>query len=93
MYNIQMYNVYTNVQVGLTKIENHHWERKEKLPISVVVSVGSGIYPSEKLGSVNAQQCLYFGAHWLRLKDTLDEIRNLAELLTNAVSCAALCFL
>ena len=74
-------------QVGLARIENYHLQRGQKLPIALVVSVGSGIYPQEKLGSINAQEYLYFGAHWLRLKDTFHEFRNLVELLSNAVSC------
>lgn len=76
-----------SLQVGLTRIENYHWKRHEKLPISLVVSVGSGINPPEKLGSVNAQHYLYFGTHWLKLLEgSPHEIKNLAELLSNAVS-------
>ena len=42
-------------KVGLLKIKQSHQHRGEKLPVSLVVSVGSGIpiYPREKLGSIN----------------------------------------
>ena len=73
-------------QVALTRIENYHWQMGQKLPIALVVSVGSGIYPQEKLGSINAQEYLYFGAHWFRLKGSIHEFKNLVELLSNAVS-------
>ena len=78
------------VQVGLLRIEEFHQARGEKLPVSLVVSLGSGTYPPKQLGSINAQQYLYFGTHWLNVikQQSLHEIRNLAELLSNAVSYA-----
>ena len=75
------------VKVGLLRIEEFHQARGEKLPVSLMVSVGTGTYPPKKLGSVNAQQYLYFGSQWLNLlkQQSLLEIKNLAELLSNAV--------
>jgi hypothetical protein len=75
------------VQVGLLRIEEFHQARGEKLPVSLVVSLGSGTYPPKQLGSINARQYLYFGTHWLNLikQQSLPEIRNLAELLSNAL--------
>ena len=63
---------------GLTAIQNHYHERGEKLPISLLVSVGSGINPElNKIGSVKLQ-CLQAVnlARW----------KNLIQLLVAAVS-------
>ena len=68
----------------MTKIEDCHWDRQERLPLSLVVSVGTGINPPENLSSVSAQ---YFGTHQpTLLEGSYQEIGNLAELLSNAVS-------
>ena len=87
---IKLHQFLVIVQVGLLRIEEFHQARGEKLPVSLVVSLGSGTYPPKQLGSINAQQYLYFGTHWLNLikQQSLHEIRNLAELLSNAVSYA-----
>ena len=71
---------------GLTAIQNFHRERHVNLTISMVVSVGTGIYPPEELGRIDAQEFLYFGKHWFSFSDTIkSRTRNLLSLLTNAV--------
>ena len=73
-------------EVGLTEIQDFHLQRGEKLPISLVVSVGTGVYPVEKLGSIDARQYMYMGKHWLKFKDSFNRLGNLIQLLSNAVS-------
>ena len=51
------------------------------------MSVGSGIYPDEKLGKIDVQDFLFFGPQWLNLRDTVRKrAKNLIQLLGNAVS-------
>ena len=73
-------------QYGLAEIQNFHLHRGQKLPISLVVSVGTGIYPQEKLGSIDAHDYLLPGMHWLNFKDALKTMSNLLQLFSNAVS-------
>ncbi len=59
----------------------------QKLNIAFVVSVGSGIFPTEDLGKTDAQQFLYFGKHWLKAgHDIKARAKSLMTLLTTAVS-------
>lgn len=72
---------------GLTAIRDFHREKRVKLPISMVVSIGTGVYPPEEIGNTNAQEFLFFGRHWFNVNDTLKKrTQNLISLLTNAVS-------
>ena len=71
---------------GLTAIQNFYRLQGERLLISIVVSVGTGVYPSEKLGKVDAQEFLFFGKHWFNLSKLKDRATNLISLLSNAVS-------
>jgi len=65
---------------GLTRIQSHYRSRGEKLPISLVVSVGAGKYPARALGSVDF---LFVGSQgWSSPFGT----SNLMELLSFAVS-------
>lgn len=58
-----------------------------KLNIALVVSVGSGIFPPEELGKVDAHQFLFFGKHWLKAGYLIKKrSKNLLSLLTTAVS-------
>ena len=41
---------------GLTAIQDHYHERGEKLPISLLVSIGTGVNPSKEIGSVNVSR-------------------------------------
>ena len=73
---------------GLTRIEQYYRSGILKLPISLVVSVGSGLIPMKDLGSINAQDILFFGAKgWLdSTAHVRDRAINLKTLLLNAVS-------
>ena len=69
---------------GLTRIHNYYQGRGEKLPISLVVSVGCGKYPKKELGSVD----MFSGAQqWLDVRNVKDRTSNFMSLLTYAVSC------
>ena len=67
---------------GLMEIQNFHLQQGQKLPISLIVSVGSGVYPKQSLGSINAHEYL-FGP---RLMKAVNMFGNLIQLLANAVS-------
>ena len=74
-------------EYALSAISNHYRGLDERLHIGLVVSIGTGIYPAEKLGNVDAQEFLFFGKHWFNTKDTLkDRAKNLITLLATAVS-------
>ena len=74
--------------VGLTAIQKHYHDRGMKLPISLVVSIGSGQFPDEDMGNVDATQYLHIGKHWFHIVSELgDRIQSLTTLLSNAVSC------
>ena len=70
---------------GLTTIQNFYRLQGERLLISIVVSVGTGVYPSEKLGKVDVQEYLFFGKHWFHLSTLKERTTNLITLLANAV--------
>ena len=71
----------------LTAIQDFYLSRDMRLPISTVVSIGSGEYPDDELGNVNATEALYFGSHWLNIVSSLgDRIKSITTLLSNAVS-------
>ena len=58
-----------------------------KLSVALVVSIGSGIFPAEELGKVDAHQFLFFGKHWLKAGyEIRKQAKNLLSLLTTAVS-------
>ena len=72
---------------GLSKIQKFHHDLHKKLPIALVVSVGTGIYPPDTLGTVDAQDFLFFGRHWLDFTEHIKaRAGNLISLLSNAVS-------
>ena len=72
---------------GLTAIQKYYREKGMKLPISLVVSIGSGQYPSQDLGNVDANEYLYFRSHWWKIVRGLgDRLKSLTSLLSNAVS-------
>ena len=77
---------------GLARIQSFHHNLHKKLPIALVVSVGTGIYPPETLGRVDAQDFLFFGRHWLDFTEHIKaRAGNLISLLTNAVSGVKTC--
>ena len=61
-------------ECGLTKIQSYYRSRREKLPISLVVSIGSGKNPVKKLGTTDG---FLFGTR---------TGKNVLTLLTTAVS-------
>eukprot|EP00731_Ephydatia_muelleri_P031662 Em0023g169a len=72
-------------EYALTAIQNFYREQKMRPQISLLVSVGSGVYPALKLGNIDAQQFLYFGIHTFRLDILKDRAANLISLLSNAL--------
>ena len=65
---------------GLTRIQSFYRSRGEKLPLSMVASVGCGKYPSQTIGNVDF---LFVGGQgWSSLTGT----SNLMTLLSYAVS-------
>ncbi len=51
--------------IGLTAVQNFCGKMGYKLPIVMVVSIGTGIYPAMTLGNMDAQNALYSGKKWL----------------------------
>lgn len=66
---------------GVAAIKNYHMEKGEKLPISLVVSIGSGVYPEKKIGSVDAQDCLTL----TKMTSLKGRVTNLLDLFYTAV--------
>ena len=71
---------------GLTAIQNFYRLERKRLQVALVVSVGTGVYPAEKLGNVDAQDFLFVGKHWLNPDKLRRRAQNLMSLLLNAVS-------
>ena len=72
---------------ALTKMETWHRSKGMKLPLSLAVSIGTGIYPVKQMGSVNVQDFAAPGRHWFSVKDNvLTRTQNLIELFATAVS-------
>ena len=77
---------------GLTAIQNYYRALGEQLAIALVVSIGTGIFPGEEIGKIDAQEFLFFGKHWFNWTDTLKKrAKSLMSLLSNAVSAAESC--
>ena len=71
---------------GLTAVQNFCRLQGYKLPIAMVVSIGTGTFPAVKMGNVDAQNALYFGKQWLHPTKIIKKTQNLLSLLSNAVS-------
>ena len=72
---------------ALTVIQEMYSQKSMKIPISLMVSIGTGILPDNKLGSIDVQAFLTFGFHWLNAEDRLfSRAANLKTLLSIAVS-------
>ena len=80
------------IDSGLSRIQKHYREHGLKLPISIVVSVGSGKQPEKELGSIDARDFFFFGTHWFDLtqESVVDKAKNFVTLLSNAVSAVGL---
>ena len=76
----------------LTVIQQHFKKKGMKLPISLVVSLGTGELPTDvEMGRSDATEYLYFGSHWFSFTSSLtDRIKSLSTLLGNAVSTCSL---
>ena len=69
---------------ALTIIQEIYSKKKIKIPISLLVSIGSGVMPKEELDKENAKEFILFG----RVKKMIDHASELVTLLGNAVSLA-----
>ena len=60
---------------GLTVIQDHYHERGEKLPISLLVSVGTGINPSKEIGAINVTRLQVVNlTRWKNLLELLGSV-------------------
>lgn len=67
---------------GLATIMSHYRKIGQTLPISLVVSVGTGILGEQRIGSIDAQEVM---ARW-RMEPLMDRVKNLATLLSTALT-------
>ena len=75
---------------GLTAIQNFYQLQGERLLISMVVSIGTGVFPSKKLGKIDPEEYFFFGKHWFNFSQLKEKTTNLITLLGNAVRINAL---
>ena len=63
----------------------HYYAKKQRDPphISIAVSVGTGVYPDKNMDDIDI-----FGKNFFNLRKTLKNVKNLIEMLRNAVSCS-----
>ena len=54
--------------------------------LMLVVSVGCGVFPGNKLGDVDVEKFLFFGKHWMRPWKLVESFSNLVRLLAEGVS-------
>ena len=73
-------------EYGLTAIQNFVRQQGKRLPIGLVVSIGTGVYPAKELGSID----LFYGNQTFHLTGIMRRTQNLISLLANAVSCVIL---
>ena len=74
---------------ALTAIQVHFRKKGQRLPISIVVSIGSGQVPDSVLGNTDVTDVLqcHVGKKFLKVLSTLgDRIKSLTTLFSNAVS-------
>ena len=71
--------------VGLTAIQNYSRTMGIFRPITLVVSVGSGLCSGKQLGSTNVQEYFLLGKHWLNPEEFKERVKNLLQLVGNAV--------
>ena len=71
---------------GMARVQQHYQSKGYRgVPVSLVVSIGTGIPPDRDLGCVDAQDFLSFGTHWFD-GEQKEKPGNLGTLLGNAVS-------
>ena len=73
-------------EYGLTAIQNFFRQQGKKLPIALVVSIGTGIYPDKELGSID----VFLGIQ--TLTHIKQRAQNLISLLEEAVCCIMISF-
>lgn len=73
-------------QYGLDEIQKFYHSLHQKLPIALVVSIGTGTYPPEKLGRIDPLHFILPGMHWFKFKNAFKAASNLIQLFSNAVS-------
>ena len=72
---------------GMTEIQSYFRSHGMKLPIALVVSVGTRIHPTKKeCGSVDVHKFFSFGIHWFRPDKLYKQLSNLLQLFAKAVS-------
>ena len=71
--------------VGLTAIQNYRRTSGVFRPITLVVSIGSGLCSGMQLGSTNVQEYFLLGKHWLNPEGFKERVKNLLQLVGNAV--------
>lgn len=60
---------------GLTAIQDHYHDRGEKLPISLMVSAGTGINPAKEIGSVNVSRLQVVNpVRWKNLSELISSV-------------------
>ena len=70
---------------ALTFLQHHSFLRQEQFPISLIVSIGTGVYTPDKLRGIDPPSPLT-GIH-KRPKESLQRIRNMSILMRNSVGC------
>ena len=66
---------------GLSKIQSFYQDRNIHFPIACMVSIGSGMFPSQELGSVDFHVFLR-----LKFSGMLKKAQSLITMLSSAVS-------
>ncbi len=56
---------------ALTAIQQHFRKKDEKLPISLVLSIGSGKNPPEEIGHINVQKNFLNPKAWMNFFDVV----------------------
>ena len=71
---------------ALARIQSYYHSREEAFPVAFIVSIGSGLYPLQKLGSVDFHVFLK-----LKFSGMFQKAQSLITLLSSAVSRSCLC--
>ena len=78
-------------EYGLTRIQHYFYLRQQQLPIALVVSIGTGIYPPERIGAIDTPSCVTPYRQWLKLRpnQVSQRVRNFVTLVRHMVRHAA----
>ena len=58
---------------ALTAIQDYYRQKGEKLPISLLVSIGSGVNPSKSVGTIDVHTKLLNPKAWLNFFDVMGD--------------------